>query len=66
MGEWAERGRALDYFHSQSVHCATCGKTIPRRAWVVEEQQRELVFCHPDCERIYRDYWLPRYGSEQQ
>jgi len=32
-------------------------------AWVVMEDGEELVFCQPNCERLYRDYWLPRYGK---
>ena len=36
---------------------------IPRRAWVVVRDGKELLFCEPDCERIYDDYCIPRYGA---
>ena len=62
MGEWQERGKARDYPQPQSVQCAACGRIIATRTWVVAERGRELLFCDPGCERIYREYWLPRYG----
>jgi len=39
---------------------------IARLAWVVGEQGKELLFCSPHCERIYREYWLPRHGMKDQ
>ena len=63
MGNWADRGQANDYFQEQNVHCFACGKMIPRRAWTVIKDGEELLFCEPDCERIYDDYCVPRYGA---
>ena len=63
MAEWKERGRAKDYLQNRAVHCHLCGKNLPLRAWVVDEEGHELVFCDPDCERLYREYWLPRYRT---
>lgn len=63
MGEWKHVGRARDYLQSQHVHCQLCGKILPRLGWVADENGRELAFCNSDCERLYRDYWLPRYGT---
>ena len=40
------------------VYCEMCGKIIPKNFWIVEEASRELVFCDPACEQLYRDYWL--------
>ncbi len=61
---WRERGRASAYFDNTAVHCCLCGKTIARMAWVVSRGDTELTFCEPDCERLYKDYWLPRYGQQ--
>jgi ribosomal protein L24E len=63
MTQWKELGRARDYLQNQAVHCQLCGKILPRRAWVVSEEGCELVFCDSDCERLYREYWLPRYRT---
>ena len=40
------------------VYCELCGRVIPKNFWVVEEDSRELIFCDPDCEQLYRDYWV--------
>jgi len=64
MGEWQERGRASDYLNQRDVDCVFCGKLIPRRAWVSTREGHELIFCDPECERLYQDYWLPRYGQQ--
>jgi ribosomal protein L24E len=65
MGEWQERGKASDYLNQRSLDCTFCGKSIPRRAWVVTDERQELIFCDSDCERLYREYWLPRYAKEK-
>ena len=46
-----------------AIRCDLCGKSIARKAWVVERDEGEKLFCEPDCERLYDDYWLPKYGS---
>jgi hypothetical protein len=33
-----------------------------RRAWVSDEG----VFCEPECEQLYRAYWIPRHGASAQ
>jgi ribosomal protein L24E len=65
MGEWQERGKASDYLNQRAVDCRFCGKSIPRRAWVAVQDGRESIFCDPECERLYREYWLPRYGAQK-
>jgi hypothetical protein len=65
MGAWDIRGHADNYLQQENVHCETCGKMIPRRAWVVVEAEGELLFCGPNCDRLYREYWLPRYGAKK-
>lgn len=64
MAEWADRGNAKDYFQQRSVHCMACGKNIALRAWVVIRDKGELIFCEPDCERLFQEYCVPRYGAE--
>ena len=63
MSQWRERGRDGDYMDPASLDCKVCGKSIPNRAWVVDCSGEELVFCAPDCERLYHDYWLEKYGE---
>lgn len=65
-GQWEDRGQAQSYFETRAVHCSLCGKAIPRRTWVVAMAGEELLFCEPDCERVYRDYWLPKYGTSAE
>jgi hypothetical protein len=66
MSSWQERGMANAYMETQSVSCTLCGKSIPNKAWVVENERGELLFCEPDCERLYLDYWLPKYGLNDE
>jgi len=58
-GEWRERGVATEYLEKASVHCECCGRMIVRLAWVVDDR----VFCEPDCERVWKTYYVPRHGS---
>ncbi len=60
MGEWHEHGS--DWRGTGLVHCDLCGRPLPRRAWVADVNGERLRFCEPDCETLYRGYWLPRYG----
>ena len=50
---------------SAATRCQLCGKSIAVMAWVVERQGQELIFCEADCERLYDDYWLPKYASKE-
>ena len=61
MGEWRLRKQAL--FEPYILSCRLCGKMIPRRYWHALDRDVELSFCDPECEQIYRTYWLPRYGG---
>lgn len=65
MGEWQQRGKASDYLDQRAVVCSFCGKSIPRRAWVAIHDGRESIFCDSECERLYREYWCPRYGPRK-
>jgi hypothetical protein len=58
---WVEISRR---WHDTSVtNCRLCGRLIPRRIWVVQIAGREVGFCDTECERLYRTYWLPKYGE---
>ena len=51
-------------WHDTGVtNCGLCGKLIPRRLWMAEVHGKTVGFCGPDCERLYRTYWLPKYGD---
>ena len=64
MGEWVEIRRA--WYETTVTNCILCGRQIPRRIWRVEIDGRPLDFCGVDCERSYREYWLPRYGQQRK
>lgn len=42
--------------------CACCGRPLLGPARRVASAPGALEFCAPDCEVLYREYWLPRYG----
>jgi hypothetical protein len=63
--EWRERSNLL--FHTSVVTCSLCGKMIPTRYWVVSQDDGfERIFCDADCERLYNEYWLPKYGTGER
>lgn len=57
MGRWEKN--TAKWYEQTMVYCKLCGKIIPRTLWVVESGTETIVFCNPDCERLYQDYWLP-------
>jgi hypothetical protein len=63
LSRWEDRGLANAYMETGAIRCDLCGKSIARKAWVVARDEGEKLFCEPDCERLYDDYWLPKYGS---
>lgn len=60
MGEWRET--EISYLKANRSACAACGHPIARRYWGVEIGGAEKMFCSSDHERLYHEYWLPRYG----
>lgn len=56
MGAW--RRNPAKWYEQTMVYCELCGRVIPKNFWVVEEDSRDLIFCDPDCEALYRDYWV--------
>ena len=63
MGRWEEN--TAKWYEQTMVYCDLCGRIIPKNFWIVEEGVERLVFCDPDCEQLYRDYWLPSRKREQ-
>lgn len=61
MGEWKEKEPS--YLGVSFVHCATCGKMIPRKIWVEMVNGEEKQFCGARCAELYVTYWLPKYGK---
>ena len=57
MGHWEEN--TAKWYEQKMVYCNLCGRIIPKRFWIAEEGTEKLVFCGPDCEQLYRSYWLP-------
>jgi hypothetical protein len=59
------REHTVSWRATNLVYCDLCGRLLPRRAWtaVVEGELRR--FCEPDCETLYRDYWLPRHAASR-
>jgi len=60
-GQWEPIPQSLTT--TQVHHCDVCGKMLVRRMWRVEYQDRKLGFCDEPCERMWFEYWLPRYGD---
>lgn len=61
--EWRERSSAP--YQTEIITCDLCGKMIPARYWAVTQADgTERIFCDQTCERLYREYWLPRYGNQ--
>ncbi|MDP6348980.1 MAG: hypothetical protein QF719_09525 [Chloroflexota bacterium] len=57
-GHWRQLN--WPWWHTGVVNCRMCGQMIPRDVWVAEDG---LEFCSPECDGLYRSYWLPRYGD---
>ena len=62
MGEW--KPAEISYLKANRAACDLCGHPIAIRYWGAEVDGVELTFCSPEHERLYHDYWLPRYGRE--
>lgn len=62
-GVWRQKPTAI--YETEIVTCSLCGKMIPVKYWVVGQADgSEKIFCGPDCEQLYREYWLPKYGDQ--
>jgi hypothetical protein len=61
MGDW--KHGEVSYLKANRAACELCGHPIARRYWEEGVDGVKRVFCSPDHERLYRGYWLPRYGK---
>jgi hypothetical protein len=63
VGEWGTN--VISYLRPNRLHCELCGQPLAGRYWIAEIDQAPKAFCDPSHERLYFDYWLPRYGAAQ-
>ena len=61
MGEW--RTLRLDWARPATVACRLCGRPLLGRVWSAEAAGAMSDFCDPECEELFHEYWLPRYGE---
>ena len=57
MGRWQEKNTV--WFDQSMTYCTCCGQLIPKNYWEAQVEGEPLIFCKPDCERLYREYLLP-------
>lgn len=56
MGRWVQFDTSYrSYVNPQNIHCEACGKMVPKDAWMVNKNKRELAFCNKECEKMF-DY----------
>jgi hypothetical protein len=60
MGEW--RTLRLDWARPVPVVCRLCGRPLFGRVWSGDAGGEPADFCDDDCEALFHEYWLPRYG----
>jgi hypothetical protein len=63
-GHWEQRN--VDWWETNVINCSLCGQMIPRDILVVDEGGEKRLFCGPECERLYHEYWLPKYGRARK
>jgi hypothetical protein len=61
VGEW--RTLRLDPSSPAAVACRLCGRPLFGRVWSADAAGDPADFCDPDCETLFHEYWLPRYGE---
>jgi hypothetical protein len=61
VAEW--RTLSLDWARPASVACRLCGRPLFGRVWSAEVEGGSADFCDPECETLFVEYWLPRYGD---
>jgi len=60
VGEW--RTLEVDWARPAQDACRLCGRPLFGRVWSAEAEGETADFCDPDCEKVFHEYWLPRYG----
>jgi ribosomal protein L24E len=63
QGQWVDLPKQL-YVTDAICNCDFCGQRISRQYLAVSEQGRAFRFCRENCVRLWREYWLPRYGAQ--
>jgi hypothetical protein len=63
VGEW--QINEISYLKANREACDLCGRPIATRYWGAEANGEAKMFCSPDHERLYHEYWLPRYGTKE-
>ena len=63
MGEW--QTAEISYLKANRNACDLCGHRIAVRYWGAAVGGAPKMFCSPQHERLYHDYWLPRYGAKE-
>ena len=59
-GRWKAYATRTKRPHSTARRRDCCGQVVAKRLWVVEVEGEERRFCGPDCEKLYREYVVPR------
>ena len=52
----------VDWARPAQDACRLCGRPLFGRVWSAEAEGETADFCDPDCEKVFHEYWLPRYG----
>jgi hypothetical protein len=63
VGEWKQN--EISYLRANREACALCGHPIAVRYWGADVNGKPEMFCSPEHEQLYHDYWLPRYGAKE-
>ncbi len=58
MGAWETLETQV--WETNVTPCDCCGQVVARRIWRAEVDGRELRFCSPECETLYREYVVTR------
>lgn len=64
MGEW--RTAEISYLQANRNACDLCGRPIAGRYWSAEVNGESMMYCSPEHEALYHDYWLPRHGATKE
>ena len=62
MGRWEEK--KAQWYELVMLYCDLCGRIIPKFFWAAEVRGQRHMFCGPECERLYREYWLPQQAGD--
>jgi hypothetical protein len=60
-GAWRDEPR--HWSDTSTRHCSVCGRLIPRRSWVFDDDGAAIEACGPECEDLYFDYVKPTYPN---